>query len=293
MKLIIFFLIHSIASFARSRDFYLYKDASSLAVYGDNTCLIKDGEVKCFGEPSYGITDVPNEIKRAKYVALTLRMACAIDDKLVKCWGNGFKDQIIPQVSNPRKLFMRDSNVCVVGDEGVRCAHYLDSNLPEAQNAVNVAMAAAGVMLIQKDGSMFPVFNKPVMLPGYESLRVKEVFSGYFGPYFYLENGQLLFDSLALHLLRYAYYDEGDTSNLQSFSSGFRNECRINRGLVSCEKLSDGEFYGSLYIHPSQDKFFNPKVISVGKSHACVLDDEGAKCWGDDTHGQVTFREAK
>ncbi len=65
-----------------------------------------------------------------------------------------------------------------------------------------------------------------------------------------------------------------------------RSFCLLTDDGVQCS-AADGGFAGDNSAFRSVPPLSNPTQISVGERHACVIDDTGVVCWGDDAGGQL------
>ena len=103
---------------------------TQISVQRDNTCVLDDSGVICWGADNNGRTDVPS-LNNPNYVDMGGVKACAIDDSDVICWGELGKDEFgrtinpylasVPPLINPFQISAGAIHNCALDDTGVVC----------------------------------------------------------------------------------------------------------------------------------------------------------------------------
>ena len=224
----------------------------------DNTCVIDDNGVHCWGANDYGQSNVPEGLVNPVFVETGRYNTCAIDDNGVVCWGQsdlGLND--VPNtLSHPYDVaIVSYLGVCALDDVGIHCWGNF---------------AGSGGPLL--GGQLLP--DEPLIAPteisGGDRLCALDqrhiVCSEHYIPYYDLETAILAPDNTV------------DPRGLSS-SDGI-NACVIDDGELVCWGHQE---YGLLQP-PLRES--SPLHVSLGVLRACALDSLGLYCWGLNDYGQ-------
>lgn len=104
-----------------------------LDVGNAHACLIESSQIQCWGRSTEGQIDVPNNIQRPARISLGVSHSCAIADDDVVCWGGNEQGQteVPPGLVNPFEISAGGRHSCALDDNGVHC--WGDNNKSQLQ----------------------------------------------------------------------------------------------------------------------------------------------------------------
>ena len=86
-----------------------------------HACAISESGLACWGSNEYGQSSVPELVEPMAVSAGTLS-TCAIDQGSVKCWGSNVYGHLgVPPLLNPRKVVVGYRIACALDDLGLQC----------------------------------------------------------------------------------------------------------------------------------------------------------------------------
>lgn len=211
-------------------------------------CFAKGTNKTCWGYP-YASEEVDNlniddEISG---IGVGKKYACFISDEKIKCAGyesydSGWNTRILDSIRYPTALFASPNFNCVLTKyDGLQCFYNGRSTSGE-----------------------------PVVLPNLTD-PYDAVFANYFGCAF-TKYGLKCFGEIPFGAPR--DIENFDVDNLIGVDSGGNTICGLYKSKVDCIG------YDSKKYEENQPVLVNPREISVGDSHICVIDNDEVKCWG-------------
>ena len=250
-------------------------------------CAIDAHGLQCWGNPrNRVVANAPTLVKPRKVRVSTGSNACALDDSGLICWGSNAAELISekPPLSNPIDFDVSTEHACAIDDNGVVCwgvfynngnATLVDYKIPPMDNPTSISVGRTSICAIDDDVKLlcWGLGLQGLDPIQYEGIRAVDVT----GSHLWLvdERGSKFISSDGR---RGAYpdYQASELPNPIAISAGQNGlTCFINSAaIVSCETIQPGE----VFVPPS-DYFSNPRAISAGSSVACVIDDDGLKCW--------------
>ena len=271
-----------------------------------NTCVLDDNGVHCWGQ---NLTDPPFNPENARDLAIGNEFACVLDDIGVRCWGEvpgGSPEGLL----NPQEIAAGKQHWCALDNEGVHCwaANYVSwgkAHVPQnLKNASAVSVASehtcalddAGVVCWGRGGPSILGFVNPKALATGASHNcvISERGLSCWGTNLYGETsvptglvnpvessvGQwhsCAIDDYGVHCWGgHPWFSEDPPANLIQphglVSSAYEN-CVLDYGIVKCWGTKK-----SSAPKPSEQRYLNPRQLSLGWGGLCVLDDNGIQC---------------
>lgn len=228
------------------------KYGQALTVGSQHICILNLDGVLCYGDNQYGQSTVPT-LHHPKQVSAGILHTCAIDDTGVVCWGNNKNGETsAPHIKNPRWVVAGQYWSCAIEeDDDVRCwgANPKGTNSHHLSGAKQIAIGYEHVC-------------------GVGSANRVECWG----------DGSI-----------YGEVHSGGASAIKVTAGIFRS-CGFTGSSVSCW----GEFdlarfplpTGATVAHAWQPVMNHPRMLTGGDRHACVIDDDGVKCWGIFEYGE-------
>jgi beta-glucanase (GH16 family)/spore coat protein CotH len=211
------------------------------------SCIIDGSGVVCWGDNSFGQTDIPL-LSNPRQVAAGFEHACALDDTGVVCWGRDtYGEATAPaNLSNPVAVAAARDHSCAIDDTGVVCwgRDSLKRLIPSLSAANPRQISAKYEHTCVLDDS-----DKGISCWGARGQGRSTVPSG--------------------------------LSNPVNVSAGLGHSCAIDDTGVVCWG-SDGNGRSSV-----PDGLVNPRQVSAGGDFTCAVDDNGVTCWGRNQANQT------
>ncbi len=232
-----------------------------LAVYsgGFNSCVVSATEVDCWGKNDFGINDVPSLIN-IQDIVIGYRHACALDDNGVQCWGENSYEQLdVPTLSNPVNITASRYSTCAQDDSGVVCWGRDLSGVLDAPDLTNgqVLFGGSGFHHCGIDDYGLACWgdNRSEQAPIRESLL-----------------GYINITDVALGGNYSCVLSGNDAGEQAAFCFG------NDKGAGEASTLG---------ITDKVPAMNNPRQLASTYNSACVLDDSGVVCWGDNYNDQT------
>ena len=245
---------------------------------GGVSCALDDTGVVCWGNNSYGQTDLP-ALSNPTQVSLGVNHTCALDDTGSVCWGyNGYGQTDVPALSNPTQVSLGFFHTCALDDTGAVCWGYNSSgqtDVPALSNPTQVSLGAYHTCVLDDTGVVcwgnngygqtdVPVVSNPTQVSLGRSHTCALDDTG---------------------VVCWGYNNSGQTdvpalSNPTQVSLGGSHTCVLDDTGVVC-------WGNNGYGQTDVPVVSNPTQVSLGRSHTCVLDDTGVVCWGRNDYGQT------
>jgi len=236
-------------------------------------------------------------------MALGESHSCAIIDGAVVCWGNNKYGQLdVPSLKNPKELFGGGRlSTCARDDEGIKCwgsffgaredimNHSLTLSLQNSQPR-QISIGNWHICSLDNDHVICWPDKSYINVPG-DLKNPKQISSR--------ETANCAIDNEEVKC-----WGRLETSDKNFFSAselnmrskehdpvaGLKNPRQISLGgLHVCVLDDEGVKCNGLHSIGQLDipALKNPKQISAGYLHTCALDEEGVKCWGDNSVKQL------
>ncbi|TPH18384.1 Kelch repeat-containing protein, partial [Litorilituus lipolyticus] len=242
-----------------------------------HTCAKNDNEVTCWGDNSYGQTNVP-ALLNPKQISAGGNHSCALDSSGVKCWGrNDYNQSAVPALLNVKSISTGSYHSCAIDDTGVVCWGRSNENQTTPPQLANPTMISAGGLhscAIDDNGVQCwgsnsysqatpPMLANPkqISLGGYHSCAIDDNGVQCWGKN---TDNQTSVPSL---------------TNPKYISAGFYHSCAIDDIGINCW----GKNEPWLLNAPAISK---PTTLSLGGLHSCALGNEGITCWGENSSNQ-------
>lgn len=242
-------------------------------------CALDDSGVQCWGANFAGQSNVPKALINPLEVSAGPDYTCAIDDSVVRCWGNNQSNQAPAQIAyvEPRAISTSVYHSCFIHLLGIHCSganNFGQLNAPDDLiDPIEVATGLWHTCAIDKNGvhcwGGHPWFANEVPIDLRDPFSL--VASGY--NTCVLDNG----------FVRCWGPDEDIAPDRK-----FLNPQQITLGWGGLCVLYDGQIECTENQNEIPDNLINPVMISAGSNHACAIDDEGLKCWGENDKGQTS-----
>jgi hypothetical protein len=252
--------------------------AAQVSSGADHSCSLVEGVVSCWGDNSYGQTDVP-ELASPRQITAGTEHNCALDQAGVICWGSDdFGQSSAPDLTDPQQVSAGGQHSCAVESGAVVCwgdDSAGQSSAPDLVNPVQVsagdahtcALDANGVVCWGDDG--FGQSTVP------ELVDPSVVTAG--------ANHSCALDATGVVCWGDAsagqtFVPEGLTG-ATSVSAGLYHSCAVVDQAVTCwGGNADGQSTVPTLNYVAS--------VSAGGAHTCAVSDVGVVCWGSDVVGQ-------
>lgn len=245
-----------------------------LSSFFDNTCLLSDGVITCFGDEQEGELTVPTLTDPIKSINVGGYNSCAIvgSDSEVACWG-----EIAPDTLNGKgysEISVGGYHVCGINEEGVSCAGVNDySQTVVPVDLTKPKMIAAG------QHHTCALDAKGVQCWGrndYGQSTVPELTNPR-----YIAAG--VYTSCAIDdsgIICWGENDKGQANppslnSIQQISVGYKAACALSDQSVKCWGNDGWSLVTGIPALSS------PSIVSVGSGFACALHEKGVACWGE------------
>ncbi len=224
----------------------------SLTVGQLHLCILNSDGVKCYGSNKYGQTDVP-VLSHPTQVTAGGWHTCALDDNGVKCWGHADDGKLkVPALKNPRFINAGTRYTCALDDDGIQCWGESSLGATRAPKLVGAKTISCGL-----DHACAVEANGNVRCWGSE---------GTVGAY-------------QTHV-------PSGLRNVKQLAMGTYRSCSLGDGQPECW----GEFRaappGIRTNYTTMPNLTNPRGLTAGDRHVCVIDDHGVACWGMTEYGE-------
>lgn len=231
----------------------------------DHTCILDEAGVKCMGYDwdinttrywkASKEVKVPQNLKFPTHVVSGDYFTCSLDFEGVSCWGkwDSYREkEILDSVKNASQITAGKNQVCALENGSVKCwgENYTYS--------------------LRK--------NSIRMIEGLKNPT--KIYNGY--------NRICALDDEGVKCWRNNGKDQVEVFNFSKkptqVTSGYEFICMLDDNKVKCTEISElGAKYGQTLVPGTLEKV---KDISAGRRHVCAIDNEGVKCWGDNSHRQ-------
>ena len=256
--------------------FHDFKNPRQIKSSENHNCLIDDNGVWCWGNNSYGQTDVPYGIKNPKLLAVNGYESCVVHDEGITCWGRYGKELSRRSYFSTRQIVMNDSfNICVLDDSGIHCwdesrDYYIPND--HIQNPTSVDLLYNGNFCASDDAGIY-CNDYPGTLPS--GLKGSTDFKS-------IENG---FCVVKLNKTHCFDFDGNEilTSILKS-PRQIAGNCALDIDGIKCWSYEHEEL---------RSKFINEKInvdkdFIVGQGAGCGYNSKNLlKCWGGDASNSI------
>ncbi|MBI4043035.1 MAG: hypothetical protein HY391_06130 [Deltaproteobacteria bacterium] len=242
----------------------------AISANGRHTCAIDDSGVHCWGASRNGQCDVP-ALSHPSAISAGYFHTCAIDETGVHCWGENFYGQLdMPtDVHHPHKVTAGWTHTCALDDNGIHCwgriidkAQFyrldggdfkpIDENFDAGQTTVPQDLRHPRAIAIGKL-HVCALDDGGVHCWGAQDPQVPRYFNSH--------------EYYVTHLVEQRY----------RLTEKERSDPTLNH----YDKVVFN--YGQTDV-PSDLQ--NPRALTAGEAHTCVIDDTGVRCWGDNKAGQ-------
>jgi hypothetical protein len=219
----------------------------SLVAGGDRACAIDESGVRCWGDNSDGQTNVPNDIKDPRMLALGYGYTCVLHQGGVRCWGRDyFGETTVPQnLQNPSLIVAGAGHTCAVDDLGIHCwgrdNHGQVTHMPASLSNIIGISAGPFATCAWSDSDM--------ECWGQNNERMLDIPAG--------------------------------VTNPRDIQLGSFHTCAVVDSAVKCWGWHEFDFLKA----PKNLK--KPKMLTVGGEHSCVIDEPNLHCWGRGLYGAM------
>lgn len=240
-----------------------------------HACAIDDSVVRCWGNNDYGQTIVP-ALTNPTQIGGGERHACALDSTGMHCWGsNYYGETVVPALVNPTQMSVAPYHTCALDSAGVHCWG-LNNN-----GQIDVPILTAPT---QVSGGLYhscAIDSTGVHCWGAGTTSMSRYTS------FNTKSGQEFGQSVAPVL-----------SNPKQIEAGGWHTCAIDDNGLHCwgagttsitarSGIEGSDGTGFEYGQSVVPTLMHPRQVTAGLYHTCALDDNGVHCWGANGFGQT------
>ncbi len=255
----------------------IYKVATGV----NNTCVIDDRGLSCWGDNTGGKSDVPSTLSNPIEVSPGGAMhTCAIDDNGVVCWGLNVDGRTSPPtIINPKIITSGWDYSCALDDYGVTCWGRNNSSqttVPNLSNPTHVDAGHGHACAIDSSGLVCWGDNEYGQIDVPSLSNPTGVSAGKLHTCA-IENSDVVCwgnDSSTL------YSNKPVLTNVVSVVAAEQHTCALDDNGVHCWG-ADG--FGAATVPP----LTNPIQVDTRDVHTCALDKNGLTCWGWNASGRT------